>query len=291
MKNNLLQLLVLVLTLTTIVSVGFTFKKERPFRPPGTVKIVDNFFFDETEITNIDWKEYINYKKRFKGENSLEYQNSLPDTMVWELREGYNSPYAKTYFQHPAYNNYPVVGISHQQATDYCQWRTERVKEMMEVNEIPQPKDFFYRLPTKTEWELIANAGYSKKAKRIFYKQKKIAKKSEEKFDPNAESQTLRTFQFTHMKYHSADKKREQYFPGMLPNVVMPAPTRSYMPNKLGIFNINGNVAEMVQEKGIAKGGSFQHYYEDIVPTNKDLSYENPTRWLGFRCVCEVVEY
>jgi gliding motility-associated lipoprotein GldJ len=47
----------------------------------------------------------------------------------------YNEPYVEYYFRHPAYNNYPVVGVSWVQASDYCVWRTDRVNEMRLVEE------------------------------------------------------------------------------------------------------------------------------------------------------------
>jgi formylglycine-generating enzyme required for sulfatase activity len=68
----------------------------------------------------------------------------------------------------------------------------------------------------------------------------------------------------------------------------MTAPVRTYLPNKYKVFNIYGNVAEMVAEPKVAMGGSFLHYYDDIVPTNATLTYDGPQSWLGFRSVCEI---
>ncbi|HEY5325593.1 MAG TPA: SUMF1/EgtB/PvdO family nonheme iron enzyme, partial [Mucilaginibacter sp.] len=52
-----------------------------------------------------------------------------PDTLVWRQPLSYNEPYVDTYLRHPAYQDYPVVGVSWDQAQDYCTWRTDRVNE------------------------------------------------------------------------------------------------------------------------------------------------------------------
>lgn len=269
MKNIIIYLVVLV-----SISWSFTIVTKIDFRPPGTVEIVDNFFFDETELTNINWKEYVSYQKIKFGEYSPEHLFSIPDTTVWRTEKSDNEPWVKTYYQHAAYNRYPVVGVSHEQATAYCQWRTERVREMLIANGHDTPKKFAYRLPTKTEWELIANADFSEKIK------KQIASKKNQ-------GRSL-----YNMKYKS--RKDKMMFSNPRDSTFFsatPLPSSSYFPNKYGVYHTFGNVAEMVAEKGIAKGGSWVHEYEEIVPTNKDVSYENPTMWLGFRCVCEVYEY
>ena len=49
-----------------------------------------------------------------------------------------------------------------------------------------------------------------------------------------------------------------------------------------------GNVAEMVAEEGIAKGGSWYHTYEDS-KLSLDLNYTEASEWLGFRCICEMI--
>ena len=48
---------------------------------------------------------------------------------------GYNDPYVQYYFRHPSYNNYPVVGVSWVQASDYCLWRSDRVNEQIPIDE------------------------------------------------------------------------------------------------------------------------------------------------------------
>lgn len=238
------------------------------FRPPGTVEIVDNFFIDEGEIRNIDWREYLADIKNTEGENSLRYAQAIPDSKVWTQENPLMKPYTSSYLYHPAYDDYPVVGISHQQAINYCKWRTQAVIKMLAKNKIDGPKNFVYRLPTKTEWELCANAGYNKK-------QSKKATKKMNKYGDNT--------RIYNMKY-------EDYNIENLDSQYTPAPTLTYLPNKFGIYNIHGNVAEMVAEPNIAMGGSYRHFYEDIVPTNKALEYDSPQNWLGFRCVCEIIE-
>ena len=65
----------------------------------------------------------------------LVYKKALPDTLVWRRPMAYNEPYVQYYFRHPSYNDYPVVGVSWLQASDYCAWSTDRVNEGILIRE------------------------------------------------------------------------------------------------------------------------------------------------------------
>jgi len=97
---------------------------------------VASFYLDETEVTNADYMEYVFWMKRIYGISYPEVcKKTLPDTLVWRDKLGYNEPYVDGYLRHPAYRNYPVVGVSWQQATDYCAWRSDRVNEGILIKE------------------------------------------------------------------------------------------------------------------------------------------------------------
>ena len=90
---------------------------------------VSSFYMDEVEVRNIDYREYLFWLERIYSSYPEVAKKALPDTLVWRDKLGYNEPLVNQYFRYPAYNNYPVVGVSWQQATDYCLWRTDRVNE------------------------------------------------------------------------------------------------------------------------------------------------------------------
>ena len=97
---------------------------------------VSSFYMDETEITNLDYVEYLHWVNRIFGETHPEvYRNALPDTLVWRDPLAYNEPYVENYLRHPAYSDYPVVGVSWVQASEYASWRTDRVNEWILVRE------------------------------------------------------------------------------------------------------------------------------------------------------------
>jgi gliding motility-associated lipoprotein GldJ len=97
---------------------------------------VSSFYMDETEVTNFYWLEYIYWIRRVYGSDYPEvYGKALPDTLVWRSKLAYNEPYVEYYLRHPAYRDYPVVGVNWLQANDYCAWRTDRVNEAILIRE------------------------------------------------------------------------------------------------------------------------------------------------------------
>lgn len=102
---------------------------------PRTVT-VSSFYMDETEVTNFAYLEYLYWLSRVYSADYPEvYQKALPDTLVWRSKLGYNEPYVEYYLRHPAYRDYPVVGVNWLQANDYCAWRTDRVNEIILIRE------------------------------------------------------------------------------------------------------------------------------------------------------------
>lgn len=97
---------------------------------------VASFYMDQTEVTNFYWLEYLYWLDRIYGVDYPEvYKKALPDTLVWRDKLGYMEKYVEYYLRHPAYRDYPVVGVSWLQATDYCAWRTDRVNEFILIRE------------------------------------------------------------------------------------------------------------------------------------------------------------
>ncbi len=97
---------------------------------------VSSFYMDETEVKNLDWLEYLYWLRRVFGVDYPEvYKKALPDTLVWRDKLAYNEPLVELYLRHPAYRDYPVVGVSWLQANDYCAWRTDRVNEYILIRE------------------------------------------------------------------------------------------------------------------------------------------------------------
>jgi gliding motility-associated lipoprotein GldJ len=98
-----------------------------------TQQHVQSFYMDETEVTNAMYSEYLFWVKSIFPPTEENYKNiyegALPDTLVWRNRLGYNETMTNNYLRHPAYANYPVVGVNWIQATEFAKWRTDRVNE------------------------------------------------------------------------------------------------------------------------------------------------------------------
>jgi len=93
---------------------------------------VSSFFMDETEVANIHYREYVYWTTRTYGSDYPELvAKTLPDTQTWRRALQFNEPMVEFYFRHAAYNNYPVVGVTWDQASQYCKWRTDRINELI----------------------------------------------------------------------------------------------------------------------------------------------------------------
>ena len=252
------------------------FKKD-PTRgnPPGTVQVNDTLYIDQAEVANIYWREYLYYLSDVEG-NEEKYQMALPDTLVWRNLLRYCEPIIQYYFRHPAYNSYPVVGISYEQAVEFCKWRTyiANLGIYLRENKLEDQKahlkdnfpiKFYYRLPTKQEWEIIAAGNLPI-----------------DKFPFGTKA----------VYFHWKGKQSRMFnciFPGDISDTssnydTYTAATKTFFPNSFHSYNMIGNVSEIVSEKGIAKGGSFVDKL-DSCKINVDKFYDGPQMWLGFRCV------
>ena len=96
---------------------------------------VSSFYMDQTEVTNFHWLEYLYWISRAYETYPMVYKNALPDTLCWRSPLGFNEKFVDYYLRHPAYRDYPVVGVSWLQANDFCKWRTDRVNEYILVRE------------------------------------------------------------------------------------------------------------------------------------------------------------
>lgn len=268
-------------------------KKKNKTAPPGTVWLKDDLYIDETEITNFNYIEYLNQIKVKFGISSDEYQKALPDTLVWRVQLAYSEPYIEYYFRHQRFHEFPLVGVSPEQAINFCKWRSERVMEYMMIkwkilsfeeledeqsrtkidsllkNFKPRIK---YRLPTEEEW-MIAASGYLENA--IFPWEGTSMIDKNDILRANVKVNPI-NYEIAHMNNYD-----------FLMN------TASYDPNSIGIYDMAGNVAEIVMNsKDIndgfcIKGGSWQQAGFHAMIKMKD-NYFTARKYIGFRCICEV---
>ena len=133
---------------------------------------VMSFYIDETEVTNLmyleylDWLEFVFPKEDEKYKYI--YQGALPDTLVWRNRLGYVEELTSNYLRHPAYAEYPVVGVNWMQAVQFAEWRTDRVNEFILEREAYLEKDTRYNTDVIDANSTFSTSAYLKVPKQTY---------------------------------------------------------------------------------------------------------------------------
>lgn len=223
--------------------------------------------------------------------------NVYPDTTVWvnDFANSYNETYARLYFSHPGYDDYPVVGVSWEQANAFCVWRTEFLKKSFGMKGVHiEP----FRLPTEAEWEYAARAGRNENR---FPWEGELARTEKGCFNGN-------------FKPGDGDYTHDGF--------LITAPTGAYQPNSFGLYDMAGNVSEWTStawseagarmmadvnpeyrydaakedpyrmKRKVTRGGSWKDVQHFVRSDVRSWEYQNEHRsFIGFRCVRSAMEF
>ena len=212
----------------------------------------DKFVF---EYQWMDWKKAAHDfgrspRRQFVKKNKVK---AYPDTLVWirDFTYSYNEPMTRNYFWHPAFDDYPVVGVTWEQATAFTYWRTKLWNAFRTSNGEVLTEDF--RLPTEHEWEYAARGGHDLAPYPWggYYVR-------------NAKGCILANFKPGRGNYPED---------GGLYTVKADA----YFPNDYGLYNMAGNVAEWTSSAFYENAYSFLH---DLNPDIRfDAKKDDPKAW------------
>jgi formylglycine-generating enzyme required for sulfatase activity len=212
-------------------------------------KEVGEFYILETEVSNLNYLEFLSDFK--KNSSTEQYQKALPDTTKW-LSEGMIlKEYANQYFRYPGFRLFPVTCVNYQAANLYCEWLSNKLNERFSTNKIK------VKLPSEMEWTRAARS------------------------DSQADFSIGNKSRNAGMNY----KKDESE--GKIKIITMDI--YSFAPNKFGVFNMSGNVAEMLETEGICKGGSWNST-KDFVRIDAKENYPQSSIFVGFRPVLIINE-
>ena len=225
--------------------------------------------------------QFIDRKPFIKKEKIQIY----PDTTVWikDFTYSYNEPMHNDYFSHPAYQDYPVVGISWNQAVAFCNWRTNFKNGYQ--REKGKPNVSRFRLPNEAEWEYAARGGI-----------------------PSGTYPWGSPYLLNDRACFLANFKplRGDY---AVDQAVYTVEAKSYFPNDFNLYNMAGNVAEWTnssynaeaydyvatlnpnmsfddENRKVVRGGSWKDVAYFLRVSSRDYEYSDTSRsYIGFRTV------
>ncbi len=235
---------------------------------------VQRFYMRKTEVTILEYHTFLN---DLIIQNKIEeYKLSKPDDSLWVKMIGKGMDMMKIYTTHPAYNNYPITNISRKGAELFLDWLNSECQKLGSESDSYYPADF--RIPSRVEWIFAA----SSKGKNMIYPWGTDILK-------NNRGEYLANY-----KPFPNNFKADGGFTSMKVD--------SYYPNELGLYNMCGNVTEMVNNMELkiyagkttwtkvgigTAGGGWLELAEDIKITGKDnyneISTGHPN--IGFRYV------
>lgn len=230
------------------------------------------FLISKTEVSNLEYQEFL-YSIR-KNDEAAYYKNR-PDSTVWARKLTYGAPMVEHYGNHPAYHDYPVVGVSKPQAEAYCNWLTIQLQQHFPDIKVRA------RLPKKNEWIRAARgASTTSYAQGDFLRNEKgfalynYRQIGDENITLNSDSAL---YQVVSPNNRMIDRGQ------------FTVPSEAYWENQFGLFNVCGNVAELVADKDLAMGGSWKTPGYDVRVESEMPN--SPSADIGFRVLLEILEY
>lgn len=254
--------------------------------PENATSRVDSFWVDENGW--IQGSTIVRPLREPKDLLTNKIINVYPDTMVWirDFQFAYNEPMLHGYFSYAGYAEYPVVGVTWEQAHAFCHWRTNYFRSAnKEVSQC-------YRLPTESEWEYAARGGrkmamypwggnYARDAKGCFLANFKPYRGS---YNDDTGSMTMRVAQFRPNDFGLFD---------MAGNVAEWTASSFNASSNTYISDINPDFQYMARKddsdmlkKKVIRGGSWKDisYYMQCGVRTYEYQYESRP-YIGFRCV------
>lgn len=244
----------------------------------GGMVSLQSFMISQTEITNAAYALFLN---DLLAQNEVEkHEIAKVNSSLWE--EYGIKGYAEEYFTNEAFKNYPVVNITKEGAELYCEWLTEKYNSL-----VPDEEKLIFRLPLKVEWQRTAQ-GLSKLNPSYSWGSS---------FLTNSRGEFLANFQRFGDESISRDENGQliirsdvesQWYENGQPHFLeVTAPVNSYYPNSLGVYNLNGNVAELLGDANEVIGGSWMDSGYDI--RNESVrAYTGASPTIGFRVAATV---
>jgi formylglycine-generating enzyme len=241
----------------------------------GDTVLISEFLIQKTEVTNKDYKLFLTEADQ-KGLDASRWQM---DTTVWVREFAFGEPYKHYYHSHPAYDIYPVVGISYEGAMAYCRWKETQMEAQLNGE-----YEVTCKLPSHGEWVRAARgdkhwASYAWGGPRI----------------RNEQGRALCNYSVVGDEAVSKPigQKEVQVHPSVISmgvaghlsdNADILAPVYAYAVNDYGCTNMNGNAAELLEGGKLAAGGSWRNTGYDV-RNESVLNVSEPVSYVGFRAV------
>ncbi len=258
-------------------------KKQFAFIAGGDTQIeeekvqVGTFFISKYEVSNADYTAFLH--SLIEQGDLKTYQLAQIDTANWTsaFKNKHMAPFTKYYHSHEAYKNYPVVNITREGAEAYCKWLTAQLNE----ENSSSAYSVEVRLPSRNEWIYASSSGFDK-----------AVYSWGGPYLRNSRGQLLCNYKYVgdeNIFYNDNTDNYEVTDPythigvaGRLNNSAdVTAPVNAYPATNFGLYNMNGNVAELVTE-GVACGGSWKSTGFDVRNVST-MNYEGASCQIGFR--------
>ncbi|HYG14528.1 MAG TPA: SUMF1/EgtB/PvdO family nonheme iron enzyme [Bacteroidia bacterium] len=252
------------------------------------VKVTDNLYAGSTEVSNKQYSVFLLSLKVAGKEDEFNRYNF--DSVSWRKVLGFSEPLVEYYHDHPAYRYYPAVNISYEGAVAYCNWLTAEYAK----NPKRKYNKVVFRLPTEGEWKRAARGtsytifpwpGLSMRNSRGIYLANFHQVYEADLKDTVVEGERRAIEIITGSDVGIAGSLSD--------NGIVTTPVKSYFPNRFGVYNMCGNVSEMLSVKGRTKGGNWNslgYYLRIDAPDEFGGQMMEPSPLVGFRVFAEVVE-